>query len=315
MKAKMINATHIEGYVYESELELRTSGPNSKNPGTEFIMGNLNIATDNDGVNIVPVHFTYVTATTAKGSPNATFTVLKNIIDGVIGTVMRDGKDKAGKVRIDSAIGLNEFYSDRDGQETLVSAKRNEGGFVHTVNELAEDEKTRNTFETDMIITNVRHVDADEEKNLPEKAIIKGAIFDFRKSLLPVEFSATNPNAISYFEGLGVSGSNPVFTKVWGRQVSETVVRRIEEESAFGEPSIREVKSSRKDWVITGASQNPYVWDDESSITAAELTEAMANREVYLAGVKQRQEEYKASKGQSSAIPANQAPAKGNFNF
>lgn len=137
----MINKTHIEGLLYEHALELKTSGPNSKNPGTQFISGTVSIATDNAGVNIVPVHFTYVTATTASGKTNATYGTLKNIIDGVIGTVMKDGKDKAGKLRIDSALGLNEFYSDRNGKEELVSAKRNEGGFVHTVDVLAEDEK------------------------------------------------------------------------------------------------------------------------------------------------------------------------------
>ena len=309
----MINRTHIEGLIYEHDLQMRESGPNSKNPGTQFIMGNVQIATDDAMTNIVPVHFTYVTATTSKGNPNATFTILSQIIDGTLGSVMANGADSAAKVRIDSAIGLNEFYSDRNGQEELVSAKRNEGGFVHTVAALAEDEASRNTFEADILITNVRIVDADEERNLPEKAIIKGAIFDFRKALLPIEFSAINPNAISYFEGLGASSKEPVFTRVKGRQVSETITRKITEESAFGEASVREVTSNRKDWVINWAQSDPYVWDDESTITAAELTEAMSNREVYLAGIKQRQDEYKASKGQATAATAT--PAKGAFNF
>lgn len=311
MKA-MINKSHIEGILYEHDLELKTSGPNAKNPGTEFISGTVSIATDDAGVNIVPVHFTYVTATTTKGNANATFTTLKNIIDGVIGTQMKDGKDKAGKLRIDSALGLNEFYSDRNGKEELVSAKRNEGGFVHTCDVLNEDEKTRNTFECDMLITNCRRIEADPEKNIAEKVIVKGAIFDFRKSLLPIEFTALNPNAMNYFEDLGASQSNPVFTKVWGRQVSETVVKKTVEESAFGEAAVKETKSTRRDFVITGASKEPYVWDDESTMTATELTEAIANREVYLAGVKQRQDEYKASKGQT---PANTTPAQGAFNF
>ena len=309
----MINKTHIEGYIYEHDLELKVSGPNSKNPGTQFITGTVSLATDDLGVNVVPVHFTYVTATTAKGGANATFTTLKNIIDGAIGTVMKDGKDKAGKLRIDSALGLNEFYTDRNGKEELVSAKRNEGGFVHTCDVLNEDEKTRNTFECDMLITNCHRIEADADKNIPEKVIVKGAIFDFRKSLLPVEFTALNPNAMNYFEDLGATQSNPVLTKVWGRQVSETIVKKTVEESAFGDAAVKETKSSRRDFVITGAAKEPYVWDDESTMTAAELTEAIANREVYLAGVKQRADEYKASKG---AAPANvAAPAQGAFNF
>jgi len=216
----MINATHIEGLVYESTLELRVSGENSKTPGTEFIMGNLNIATDNDCTNIVPVHFTYVTATTSKGNANATFGVLKDIVDGKIGTVMANGAENAGKVRIDSAIGLNEFYSDRNGKEELVSTKRNEGGFVHTVASLNADEKARNTFTADMLITSVTHVDADDLKGTKEKALVRGCVFDFRKAVLPIEFSVTNARGMDYFEGLEASPKTPVFTKVWGRQVS-----------------------------------------------------------------------------------------------
>ena len=313
MKKAMVNRTHIEGLLYQHDLELKVTGENSKNPGTEFISGNIEIATDDAGVNIVPVHFTYVTATTSKGKANASFTTLSDIISGKLGTVMKDGADKAVKLRIDSAIGLNEFYSDRNGKEELVSAKRNEGGFVHTCAQLAEDEKTRNTFEVDMVITNVKRIDADEEKKIPEKCIVKGAIFDFRKSLMPVEFSVLNENAMAYFEGLEASSKNPVFTKVKGRQVSETIVRTITEESAFGEASVREVKSSRKDFVITWAQKEPYVWDDEETITAAEMTDAMSARQTYLATVKQRQDEYKASKGAGSA--ANKPAAEGGYDF
>lgn len=310
----MINRTHIEGLLYEHALELRTSGPNSKNPGTEFIMGTVSLATDDAQVNVVPVHFTYVTATTAKGGANATFGVLKDIIDGKLATVMAGGADNAAKLRIDSAIGLNEFYTDRNGKEELVSAKRNEGGFVHTCAQLAEDEKTRNTFETDIVITGVKRIEADEEKKTPEKCIVKGAIFDFRKSLMPVEFSVLNENAMAYFEGLEASSKNPVFTKVKGRQVSETITRTITEESAFGEASVREVKSSRKDFVITWAQKEPYVWDDEETITAAEMTDAMSARQTYLATVKQRQDEYKASK-QGGNATANKPAAEGGYDF
>jgi hypothetical protein len=307
----MINRTHIEGSLYQHDLELKVTGENSKNPGTEFISGNVEIATDNEGLNIVPVHFTYVTALTAKGKPNATYNVLKAIIDGTHGSVMKDGKDGAAKFRIDSAIGLNEFYADRNGTEELVSVKRNEGGFVHVVADVNEDEKVRNTFELDMIITGTRIIEADPERELPEKLVVKGATFNFRNDLLPIELSVVNPHAINYFESLDASNSNPIFTKVKGRQISETVVKKIEEESAFGESSIREVRNTRKDFVITWAQKEPYVWDDEQTITAAELKNCMSARETALAAMKARQDEYKASKAGANKI----TPAAGGFNF
>lgn len=308
----MINKTHIEGYLYEHDLAKKVSGPNSKNPNTEFITGTVSIATDDAGLNIVPVHFTYVTAVTGSGKPNATYATLDNIVSGTIGAAMKVGKENAGKLRIDSAVGLNEFYSDRGGTEELVSAKRNEGGFVHVVDAISDDEKTRNTFECDMLITGVKYVDADDERGLPEKAIIKGCTFDFRKSMLPVEFTALNPNAISYFQSLDASNKNPTFTKVWGRQISQTITKVTTEESAFGEASVKETKSTRRDWVITGAKQEPYLWDDESSLTAAEMNACIKKRETDLAAMKARQDEYKASKG--NAI-AQDSPASGTFNF
>ena len=308
MKAKMFNQTHIEGVLYQHDLTLKVSGENSKNPGTEFITGNIEIATDDAGINIVPVHFTYVTATTAKGSANATFNVLKNIIDGIYKTVMTDGASNATMLRVDSAIGLNEFY---DRNDQFVSVKRNEGGFVHVTPTIADDEKTRNTFDCDIIINNVARVEGDEEKGTTDKAVVKGVIFNFRNDVMPVEFSVVNPKAMDYFEDLGATNSNPVFTRIRGRQISESIVRRVEEESAFGEPSIREYKSTRKDFVITWAQAEPYVWDDDSTITARELTEALAAREITLAEIKRRNEEYKASQGK----PAAAAPAPGAFNF
>ena len=309
----MINSCHVEGYIYESGLELRVSGENSKNPGTEFITGILNVATDEECINIVPVHFTYVTATTSKGNVNATFGVLKDIIDGKIGTVMTVGKERAGKVRIDSAIGLNEFYSDRSGTEELVSVKRNEGGFVHITQTLIPDEKARNTFQADMLITSARRIEGDPEKNTKDKVIVRGCIFDFRKAMLPVEFSVTNERGMEYFvDDLNPSTKEPVFTKVWGRQISQVTTDKRVEESAWGESHVIETPTTRRDWIIFGSNPEPYLWDDESTITAAELTEAMTNRETYLATIKKRQEDYKASKA-AAAGPA--IPSTGNFDF
>ena len=309
---KVKNETHIEGILYEHALEAKVTGPNSKAPGTNFISGTISIATDDAMTNIVPVHFTYVTEKTSKGGVNATYSLLQNIIDGVVGTYMQDGADKAAKLRVDSAIGLNEFYTDRNGKEELVSVKTNEGGFVHTTNVLAEKETDRNTFKCDMVITQVTHIDADDERKTPEKAIIKGVVFNFRNEILPVEFTATNAGAMAYFEDLGATASNPVFTKVWGRQVSEVIKREIREESAFGEDSVRDVQSTRKDFVITGAAKEPYEWDSEDTILASELTTAIANRETYLATMKQRRDEYKASKGQATPAAVS---SKTEFNF
>lgn len=311
MKNTMKNTTHIEGLLYQHALTLKTSGENSKNPGTQFINGTIDIATDDAMINIVTIHFTYVTAKTKSGSDNATFNTLQNIINGTYGNVTEHGVDKATKLRIDSAIGLNEFFSNRNGTEELVSVKRNEGGFVHVVQTLAADEATRNTFECDMIITGAKRIEADEERNSPERVIVKGFVFDFRKALLPVEFTALTSGAMDYFEGLEASQKDPVFTKVWGRQVSQITMVKTVEESAFGGQKVTETPRANRDFVITGASVDPYVWDDEGTITKKEFEKCLADRELALADIKKRQDDYNASKAQT------QAPTGGasGFNF
>ncbi len=307
---KMVNTAFISGLIYESRLEKKVSGPNSKNPGTEFINGFLDIATDDDCLNIVPVHFTYVTATTSSGKNSSTFTTLNSIINGTYKTIIKDGKENATKVSVSSAFGLNEFFSDRSGQEELVSVLRNEGGFVNVLDALDPDEKKRNQFRCDIIINKVRHVDADPENDRPEKAIIHGVIFDFRGSILPVDLTVTNPNAIAYFEDQNISDSNPFFTQVWGRQISETIRKSTTIASAFGDAFVNTTPSSRKEFLITGAIEDPYVWDDEETITAKELSAAMAKREIDIAEIKRRHDEYQASK---TAAPTNNTSSGFNF--
>lgn len=317
MKKSMINKSHVEGLLYEHKLEKKVSGENSKNPGTEFIAGSVSIATDNDCQNVVTIHYSYVTATTKSGGANATYNTLARIIDGAK-CVTADGKENAVKVRADSAVGLNEFYSDREGNMELVSARRNDGGFIHIINEpLAEDENERATFETDMLITGVRDVEANPERGLPAKSIVKGFIFDFRKALLPIEFSVLNPEGMKYFAKLDCGPRSPIFTKVWGRQVSQTGYREVVEESGFGGKKVTRVPTSNKDFVITGIlkkdamADKGYIWDSEEGILATEFTEAIQNREIYLATLKQRQEDYKNSKKVAPSV----SNAASGYNF
>lgn len=313
---KMINKEHIEGRVYEHNLAIKTvQNTDSKNYGKEFIGGTLDIATDEACENIVTITFTYVTEVTSKGSKNETYTTLKNIIENGK-CVLTDGKDNATKVKVDTSLGLNDFYTNRNGEEVLVSAKRNEGGFVHIVSALGE-ENTRNTFETDMLINGTRFVEEDEENEKPAYLVVKGAVFNFRNAMLPVEFIVRSEGGIKYFESLAASPSNLVFTKVWGRIVSEQKTITSIEESAFGEVNEKTYTRSIKEWLITGAASETYeiAEDDEAQLKPSEIQTAMADRNTYLADVKKRAEEYQASKATQPASSGVTVSAVDGFNF
>jgi hypothetical protein len=316
MIKKPINKTHIEGYVYEHDLKLKVTGPNTKAPGTQFINGELKVATDEACTNIISVFFTYVTATTAKGSPNATFTALQTIINGERGCVMTVGKEKAAKVRIDSAIGLNEWY-DKSNNDALVSNKRNEGGFVHFCDVLNSNEAERSTFACDMLITGANRVDANEAYGTPEKVVLKGYIFDFRGSFLPIELPVHKTEGMDYFESLEPSSSNPYIFNVWGTQLSTTVKKSVNEETLFGGPYVKETSTSFKDFVVEFAKDPGYTFGEDGTITLEDVKKGLADREVYLAGIKARRDEYEANKARAAAAPATPAPSSSNngFNF
>lgn len=310
MKKNMINETHIEGYLYSvgtdngrDVLQMKVSGPESKTPNTQFIAGTINIATDEAGMNIVPVHFTYVTATTSKGKPNRTFDALKSMID-TDKMWSKSGKENAIKVRIDSAIGLNEFFTDPENDEAPVSVRRNEGGFVHIVDTLNENEDERNTWAADMLIVNTTRVDGDEEKGTSDKVVVKGYIFNFRNELLPVDFDVVLPDGMTYFENMDVSPKEPIFTKIWGQQESQVFTTKITEESGFGTPVVKTRKTSRKAFLITGIAKEAYPWDDEDFITGVELTKAMGDREVALATMRKNAIDFASKKNASVGAKA-----------
>jgi hypothetical protein len=314
---QMINSEHIEGRIYQHDLAVKTvQNQASANFGKEFIAGTLDIATDEEGLNVIQVHFTYVTETTKAGGKNSTFAALKKIIDEGKAWIT-DGKDAATKVKIDTALALNDFYAQDD---SLVSVKTNEGGFVTIVTDICP-ENERNTFTTDMIITNIARVEADEEKNIPEAYIsVRGAIFNFRNAVLPVEFVVRNTAGMKYFEDLGVTPAEPVFTKVWGRINSTTTTVERTEESAFGEAAVKTYERKTKEWTITGTAKIPYEYGDASVLTADDITKAMQDREVYLADIKKRADEYRAQKASNQSSAFNSAAstpvaAKGGFNF
>lgn len=312
MKKNFINSERIEGRLYQHKLELKVTGPTSKAPGTEFISGTVDIATDEEGLNVIPIHYTYVTEMTSGGKKNATFATLKSIIDGAK-TWIADGKDVALKVRANTALGLNDFYNQ---ENQLVSVKRNEGGFLNIVKDLAKEEE-RNTFDVDIVINAVTPKEADPENGIEsDYVIIRGAVFDFRKALLPVEFVCRDAAGMSYFESLDASNNNPVFTRVKGNIVSNTITREIKEESAFGAASVKTVSRTVKEWVVNWANLVEYDFGAEDTITGAELKEAMQNRQVYLAEQKKQRDDYLASRAAATTATAktNTVPA-GNFDF
>lgn len=302
--ARFINTEKIEGYVYSTgsnfnQLSERVSGENSKNPGTKYIAGDLDVAVDDAGLNVITIHYTYVTETYKSGQTNNTYTALKKILDNPDKTWINGGKDNAFKVQCTgAALGVNDFIG-ADGSK--VAAIRNEGGFCSIISELESEEK-RNTFTADMLITKVTHIDADPEKNISEDFVtVSGAVFGYGPVIVPVSFVVKNKMGMQYFEDADPKSSNPLFTKVWGHINCATVKTEKKEESAFGEAAVQTSERKRREYVITGASKVPYDFGDEEVLTVADVNKMTQDRQVILAEIEKRFNERKNNKEPKTA--------------
>lgn len=301
------NTMNIEGKIYQFDLAEKVTGENSKQPGTKYISGTLDIAIDSEQKEIVQTHYTYVTPVYNSGKPNNTYTALKQIIDSGK-TVITDGYDKATVVKVNPSYAVNDFFP--QGQDTVVSQPRNEGGFVTIVAESTlhpEGDVGRHKFSFDIVINKVEEIVPEDGESY---ANISGVTFDFRNSVLPVTLVARNKEAIKYFLNLDASNANPVYTKVWGKIVNTFEKVEKTTESAFGEATVDVVTRRHREYLITGANPVPYEFDTDDTITAKELEKALQDREVYLADVKKRSDEWRASQGSGNAAPATTATVK-----
>ena len=303
MKNKM-NREILEGRLYDFDLTKKTVKNQASNYyGQEFWSGTIHIATDEAGLNVIPVHYTFVLPTFGNGKTDSRFSAFEKITTENKAWVREGvGKENAEKIRLTPSGDLNDFYMVND--ERAVSAQRNEGGFITFIKELAPEGTPRNKFTYDMIINKVTVVEPKEGTDDVLHARIHGVIFNFREAILPWDLIAYNPKAIEYFEGLGVSSANPIYTQVWGSIKNTTIKVEKEVENAWGEPMIEYSERTRREWVIEGSKPQLYDFTEED---VAELQKKVADRNVYLEEVKNAAIEY-ANNNQKTATQSVPTP-------
>ena len=284
MKNKM-NREILEGRLYDFDLTKKTVKNQASNYyGQEFWSGTIHIATDEAGLNVIPVHYTFVLPTFGNGKVDSRFSAFEKITTENKAWVREGvGKENAEKIRLTPSGDLNDFYMVND--DRAVSAQRNEGGFITFIKELAPEGTSRNKFTYDMIINKVTVVEPKEGTDDVLHARIHGVIFNFREAILPWDLIAYNPKAIEYFEGLGVSSANPIYTQVWGSIRNTTIRVEKEVENAWGEPMVE------------------YDFTDEDR---ADLQKKIADRNVHLEEVKSAAIAYANS--QKNAIQSTPTP-------
>lgn len=296
-----INKEILEGRLYDFDLSKKTVKNQASNYyGQEFWSGTIQIATDEAGLNVIPVHYTFVLPTFGNGETDSRFSAFEKITSEEK-TWLKVGKENAEMIRLTPSGDLNDFYIVND--DRAVSAQRNEGGFITFIKELAPEGTSRNKFTYDMIINKVTVVEPKEDTDDVLHARIHGVIFNFRGAILPWDLIAYNPKAIEYFEGLGVSSAEPIYTQVWGSIKNTTIKVEKEVENAWGEPMIEYSERTRREWVIEGSKPQLYDFTEEDM---ADLQKKIGDRNVHLEEVKSAAIEY--ANNQKIATQSTPAP-------
>ena len=287
MKNKFENTVEVRGWIFNHTLAKKVS-----KKGVEYIGGSINIATDKDAVNVVPVNFTYVTPTFGtSGKPNSTYPFLEQIINEN-NTYELNGA-AATKVRITGDIECNDFVT-REGE--MASPKRVRGGFVHAeTGDIAVVGCAK--FKADMLIEGYQEVEVENGDNYGR---IRGYVFNYKKDFLPVEFTIRTTPGMNYFDKADISIKDPMLTKVWGNIVCTTIENRTETENAFGAPTVNITTRTLRAWDIEGASVEPMEFGDESTMTIAEVAEGKNNRELHLVEVRANYDEYQNQKANAN---------------
>lgn len=310
---KFQNEINLQGYVYSiggnGTIYRGTTGPESKVPNTDYMTANINIATDEDGVNIVPVRFGFTTQYFKSGNENSNWAVL-NEIENDNATWAEKGKEGAYKIRLTAQVGSNPFVDRNTGE--IVDRPSINVNFAHPSNNGFNDSQ-RDTFKLDVLMIGYNIVESEDSEDFGR---ITGYAFDsFRKEMIPVTLVIRNPDGVKYFDTLDISKAHPVLTNVWGTIKNTTIKTEHEIESAFGAPTVEYTTRSLREWVIDGCAPNPMPFDDESTITAAEVKECLANHQNVIAAAQARFEQRNAAPSAFNSGSSSTGQATTDFKF
>lgn len=302
MKDRFINQADINGYVFDYDLEKKITGAQSKNPNTEYIRGNVQIATDEDAVNVVKVSFTYVTPTRRDGKSNENYETLEAIMKSDKTLNKGASTDEVMKVRIRCDLASNDFMG-KDGQ--LVEAKDVVGRFVHFYKP-NETVSFSSAFEAEAFIQSA----AMRESDSGDYMELKGFVFRYNGScIFPVTFSVPGEQGQAFFEGQDISSSEPYFGKVWGhiKTTVQKVEREVDEsEVGFGSaPAVGFSTRTFRSWDVEGANINLGA-DNEEVITMDDMKRLAKERAETVANVRKRWEE---SQNKSTGFGSAPTPA------
>lgn len=261
---KNYNALDMKGRLFDYTLEA------DENDKGALIKGEIKLEVDEAGT-VVTLRY-HVNEKTNAGKINKTYGVLEDMLAGNYKTVTADG-DEAAWFALTGNIDVSYFIGRNSSDGELVRSQKLRGGFVND----NKEKKYLNKWKLDFLITDVKEIDADAEKQLDRFVKVSGYLVDdYRKRVMEVQFQARSEKAMDYIlANISPSFDNPYFVATWGSivKMSRLVVRK----NAFGEDEEDSYDSIQ--WAIVGMNPEAYAFGDEAVMTTDEYAEFRANLE------------------------------------
>lgn len=291
------NSVRLVGVLSDYDLVEETR-KNKNQDDYDVIRGNIVIDTGDGNTHNINVFYM---AKFPNGNANGNYTVTKRILDGDI----NGNKNSIGmRIQLSASYEENSFVTNGE----LIKTYRVGGGFLETNPTRLGSDKAE--FEVDGLITKdpIPEVRDDQETG---RYLVDAELANYRGELYPVRFVIGTEGG-EYLTGL----DKPAVLRYWGNVVNTTVVNRVEEENAFGDPRIVEQTRTTRENFITGAQPEPR-----------EMTEILENyikegKQAYNVLIAQKEEAAKSAGGSAfngSTTTATQntpaTPKTGEFNF
>lgn len=263
---KKYNAIDMKGRLYDYTLEADT------NTKGDLIKGTIQLEVDSEGT-VITMKF-FCNEKTNAGKLNKTYGVLESILAGNYQTVAADG-DEASWLGLTGTIDVSYFKGKDSGpDDDLIRSQKLRGSFVN-----ANTKKEYcNKWKLDCIITGVKDVEADLEKQTDRFVKVDGFLVDdYHERVMEVGVQARGEKAMDYIVSNVIpSVENPHFVSMWGeiKKISRLVVRK----NAFGDDETDTYDNFI--WNITGMNPEPYDIGEENVLGLSlyeELRSALAD--------------------------------------
>lgn len=242
------NKVVIEGIL--SEVNLKTGEFEKKGVKKEYVRGDIKIRLhqligEEDVEMEVPV-FVFSTKYTNKGTINPSYNSIMHVMEDYTSIASCGNEEEADRIRVTGAeIRSNEFCS-TDGR--LVVYPRVEGSFFSKVRK--DEYKPGATFKTSVVIVNIKDEET-KDGDTTGRLVVSAGIVQYGEKIDVVDFVVASKNAISHINANWEVGDTVIIN---GKINYSSKVEYIEEEMDFGDPVIKPVTTSVRDFIIVSGS-------------------------------------------------------------